>query len=226
MAVAKHNYQFLYVNVGCQGRLSDGAVFKATDLYEGITQKSLDIPKPRKLPKSGDACWDEDSYEAVPFAIVGDNAFQLSNHMLKPYKGRSLTDEQIILNYRLSRFRRCVENAFGILVARFRVFHSRINLWSTAKVNKVILAGVVLHNMLCEMSRHSYIPTDFADQEDPITGEINPGIWRSQVPESFGDHSPVLPGCRGTRQAEKYRDVIRDFINGPGALPWQDNVLV
>ena len=51
MAVAKHNYQFLYVNVGCQGRLSDGAVFKATDLYEGITQKSLNIPKPRKLPK-------------------------------------------------------------------------------------------------------------------------------------------------------------------------------
>ena len=117
-----------------------------------ITQKSLNIPKPRKLPKSGDACWDEDSYEAVPFAIVGDDTFQLSNHMLKPYKGRSLTDEQIIFNYRLSTFRRCVENAFGILVARFRVFLSRINIRSTAKVNKVILAGVVLHNM----SRHSY----------------------------------------------------------------------
>ena len=185
----------------------------------------MNIPEPRKLPKSGDPCWDEDSYEPIPFAIVGDDAFQLTSYMLKPYKGRSLTDEQTIFNYRLSRFRRCSENAFGIWAARFRVFLSRINLRSRTKITKVILAGVVLHNMLCEMSRHSYIPMDFADQEDPITGEINEGVWRSQVPDEFNDRSPVLAGCRGTRQAEKYRDAICDFVNGSAALPWQHKIL-
>ena len=36
MAVVDYNYKFLYVNVGCQGRISDGGVFKNTDLYNAL----------------------------------------------------------------------------------------------------------------------------------------------------------------------------------------------
>ena len=158
LALVKHNYQFLYVNVGCQGRLSDGGVFKNTDIYHGIMSNTLSLPKPRPLPKTVDPSWDEDDYQNMPFLIVGDDAFQLSNHMIKPYSGRTLTNENIVFNYRLSRFRRCSENAFGIWVARFRAFLSRIYIRNLVTVNKIILAGVVLHNMLCEKSRSSYIP--------------------------------------------------------------------
>ena len=150
LALVKHNYQFLYVNVGCQGRLSDGGVFKNTDLYHGIMSNTLSLPKPRPLPKTGDPSWDEDDYQNLPFLIVGDDAFQLSSHMIKPYSGRTLTNEKIVFNYRLSRFRRCSENAFGIWVARFRVFLSRIYIRNLVTVNKIILAGEVLHSMLCE----------------------------------------------------------------------------
>ena len=120
LALVKHNYQFLYVNVGCQGRLSDGAVFKNSDLYRGIVSNTFNIPNPRALPKTGDPCWDENKYPKLPFLIVGYDAFQLPTHMIKPYSGRSLSDEQIVFNYRLSRFRRCSENAFGIWASRFR----------------------------------------------------------------------------------------------------------
>lgn len=92
LALVKHNYQFLYVNVGCQGRLSDGAVFKSSDLYRGIVSNTLNIPNPRPLPKTGDPCWDESEYPKLPFLIVRDDAFQLSTHMIKPYSGRSLSD--------------------------------------------------------------------------------------------------------------------------------------
>ena len=102
LALVKHNYQLLYVNVGCQGRLSDGAVFKNSDLYRGIVSNTVNIPNPRALPKTGDPCWDENEYPKLPFLIVGDDAFQLSTHMIKPYSGRSLSDEQIVFNYRLS----------------------------------------------------------------------------------------------------------------------------
>lgn len=52
----------------------------------------------------------------MPFMIVVDDAFPLNKHIMKPYSQVGLTPESRIFNYRLSRARRIVENAFGILV--------------------------------------------------------------------------------------------------------------
>jgi len=52
------------------------------------------------------------------YAFVGDEAFPLKLYMLRPYSRDNLTDAQRIFNYRLSRARRVIENAFGILTVR------------------------------------------------------------------------------------------------------------
>ncbi|XP_052233365.1 uncharacterized protein LOC127846236 [Dreissena polymorpha] len=57
----------------------------------------------------------------MPYFLVGDDAFSLSENMQKPYGHRVLTRDEIILNYRLSRARRVSENAFGNLANRFQV---------------------------------------------------------------------------------------------------------
>ena len=47
--------------------------------------------------------------------LLGDDAFALSMHIMKPFPQRDLTEEKRSYNYRHSRARRLFENLFGIL---------------------------------------------------------------------------------------------------------------
>lgn len=40
-ALVDANYNFLYANIGCQGRISDGGVFKNTALNKSIEQNEI-----------------------------------------------------------------------------------------------------------------------------------------------------------------------------------------
>ncbi|KAB0790311.1 hypothetical protein PPYR_15349, partial [Photinus pyralis] len=73
----------------------------------------------------------------VPFVILADATFTLKKNIMKPFPFRNLFYEKKVFNYRLSRGRRVVENAFGILANRFRVFRTTIDL-THDKVKKII----------------------------------------------------------------------------------------
>lgn len=63
----------------------------------------------------------------VPFTIVADDAFLMKEYIMKPYGRSDLYDiNKRVYNYRLSRARRTVENAFEILASRFRIFQKLI----------------------------------------------------------------------------------------------------
>lgn len=44
-ALVDANYNLLFVDVGCQGRISDGGVFKSSLLYSKMETDSLNFPK-------------------------------------------------------------------------------------------------------------------------------------------------------------------------------------
>lgn len=124
-AVVNANYNFTYVNVGCQGRLSDGGVFAKTELANRIEQKLLDVPESKLLPGRRHA------NIPVPFMFIADDAFPLKPNIMKRFPGNfDKGSRERIFNGRHSRGRRVVENAFGILSVVFRVIRKPLLLES------------------------------------------------------------------------------------------------
>jgi len=96
LAMVDAQYRFIYVDVGCQGRIGDAGVYSNSTLSTALEENALNIPPPQKLPSTEDT---------VPFVIVADEAFPLKTYILKPFAGRGLNQTERIFNYRLSRAR-------------------------------------------------------------------------------------------------------------------------
>ena len=78
---------------------------------------------------------------------LGDDAFALDTNLMKPYPHRTAMGDEKIINYWLSLARRIIENAFGILCARFYVLLRTLEL-DVHNAMEVVWACLVLHNFL------------------------------------------------------------------------------
>lgn len=157
--------------------------------------------------------------------FVGDDAFPLSMTMMKPYPGRGLSEVKRVFNYRLSRARRVIENAFGILSSRWRIFRKPIALHPDA-VDKIILATVCLHNFLkirdeaLVPARRVYCPPTFTDWEDE-NGVVQPGRWRQMQNNCF-QGIPAVPFQNAPDNAVALRNSLAEYFLTPqGEVPWQ-----
>ncbi|XP_011883603.1 PREDICTED: putative nuclease HARBI1 [Vollenhovia emeryi] len=79
MAIASASYRFMLVDIGAQGRHSDGGVFLNSVMGQKFHQEQLNIPLPSPLHING---------PSLPYMIVADEAFQLNKFTLRPYPGR------------------------------------------------------------------------------------------------------------------------------------------
>ena len=120
-----------------------------------------------------------------------------------------------------------MENAFGILAARFRIFGRPIDC-QPEKAVKIVKACVALHNFLASTERARYMPASFVDTTAD-TGEVQPGEWRQHVE---GDRNMVDgPRCsvgraRPSQRAALVREQLADyFLSDAGVFPHQYNVL-
>lgn len=226
LAIVDYDYRFLYVDVGCQGRISDGGVYRNSSFYKALENGSLGLPDSEQLPQSTDPDWSFDQCAVpVPFMFVADDAFPLGMHCMKPFPQANLTDRKRIFNYRLSRVRRISENVFGIWANRFRVFTTTMALEPNKAVD-VTLATIVLHNFLRSKSKESYTGQGAVDLEND-NGDVVQGDWRKD-PENinFMRSLPVTKSNRASLSADRVRNVLADHFYGPGQIPWQWKVLL
>lgn len=144
------------VDAGINGRISDGGVLFYSKFGELLQQKALNLPNPSPLPNSA---------IDMPYTFVADEAFALSDHLMKPYSQKLLDNQRQEFNKRLSGARVVVENSFGILASRFGVFQKPIGL-EPKKAIIITLACCYLHNFLSRESNHSYLNTNDGNAED------------------------------------------------------------
>ena len=207
LALVDANYRFLFVDIGEYGSNTDGNIFKFSTFGRKYMAGELDTPPPKTLPGM-------QNEGPVPHVLIADEAFPLRNDLMRPYPRleSSVPRNEAIFNFRLSRARMCVENAFGILCQRWRLFDRRIPL-DPVNVDKVVQACCCLHNFLTE------------DKDvNEIYAELNPeGLAPTQGQVRGIMYLPRLNGYRPTRDAQGIRDIYKYYFNGPGANQWQLN---
>lgn len=203
MAVANHDYEFIFCDVGTNGRISDGGVLQRTEFFHQLVNDDLDIPECRKINDS----------MSLNYVFVGDDAFSLRPDFMKPYSHRSLNYEERIFNYRLSRARRIIENVFGILVKRFHIFRGAIDL-DLHNIRAVVLACCALHNFLRRRS------TNYITQEEiNIEDHSNNYFIRRQALEEGQLNGLQLGRDRNpTKDAKAIRDDFKKYFNGDGKV--------
>ncbi|KAJ8867435.1 hypothetical protein PR048_031237 [Dryococelus australis] len=138
----------------------------------------------------------ESRHPQIPFAFVGDEAFGLQKHVLRPFSGRFLWHIKRIFKCRLSRARWYSEFTFGILP-----LDGNLDLFTD-----IVRAGCVLHNYV--RSRDGY------NFEDTLSIE---GL--EEVQDAAMDDN-----VNGGLQVNHIRNIWAEyFVSNVGTVPWQNN---
>jgi hypothetical protein len=205
------DYVFRWVNIGAQGGCSDAQIWNQSDLKRAIERGLIGMPTATPLP--GDD-------KAMGYFIIADDAFGMKTWLMKPFSRRGLANDERIFNYRLSRARRVVENAFGILASRFRCLLSVMNQ-KPDTVHAIVLACVCLHNIM--RLRYPGDQNLLMDKEDD-DHQVILGAWRDGV--NMDDMQIPRGGNVDTFDAKQQRLYLKHYVNSSvGSVPWQNRMV-
>lgn len=204
LALVDAQYRFMFVNVGSQGRISDGGVFSNTTLKTMLENDSLNIPAARPLPGR---------ILPTPYVFLTDDAFPLNRNIMKPYPGlHNKGSKERVFNYRLSRARRVVENVFGIMSSKFRLLRKPL-LLNPTKSSDVILACTYLHNFLIKsyLSRSFYVGHNMNFQQNNLDIDTVNDLITVELENDI------------TEAAGVRKEFADFFLTNIGSVPWQTN---
>ncbi|CAK1604032.1 unnamed protein product [Parnassius mnemosyne] len=198
LALVDAHYRFIMVDVGANGRNSDGGIYQESLMGKMFESSQLNVPPNKPINQNT---------EPLPYTIVADAAFPLKTYLLKPYSKAKLVNNNPnkIFNYRLSRARRTVENAFGILRARFRVLQGPLQVQPNM-ADKIVLAACCLHNFLTQ---------DTQETQETLMDE-------SEVSDGNGlvDIEPL--NRNPSQEAIQVRKAYKTYFVSPqGQVQWQ-----
>ncbi|CAL2041684.1 unnamed protein product [Caenorhabditis brenneri] len=114
--------------------------------------------------------------------LLADRGFGLSEHVITPYHGTNLTQENMLFNRIHSNSRVVIENLFGIIRSRFGIFDTALNL-DPENSRALIVSAAVIQNII-----------------------------RGPMPSSSGlfESSPVVPNPYNS--AKEQREALKAYV--------------
>uniref|UniRef100_A0A182F482 DDE Tnp4 domain-containing protein n=1 Tax=Anopheles albimanus TaxID=7167 RepID=A0A182F482_ANOAL len=111
------------------------------------THRKNALPAPKALPAK---------IAATPLILVGDEGFALASYMMRPYARASLGADprKKLFNSSLSRARRVVENAFGIMAMKWQNFGRAIHC-KEETIDTIIQAACCLNNFILQEKKNN-----------------------------------------------------------------------
>ena len=130
--VCDSQYRFTYWSIKNPPSTHDSVSFTSSELYSTL------ISDDKCLPKVG-----QESYY-----FVGDAAYSIASFLLTPHAGKqNLTEEQDSYNFYHSSCRIHIEQAFGILKSRWRVFSRKLK-YNLERMTAILDVALRLHNFV------------------------------------------------------------------------------
>lgn len=199
LALVDANCKFLVIDVGSYGKEGDSGIFGKSKMGQQIYSGDFNFPGDEKLPGTNNS---------TPFVVVGDGAFRLHRHIMKPYSRSSAKQDRAktIFNYRLSRCRRVTENAFGLLSQVFRIFHTAIGT-DVEVCDDLVIVACCLHNML----------------RDAFLEKGNKIFYEYDEEQTTGMGTLCSRGGFASADGFDVREKFKQFFIQEGTVSWQNH---
>lgn len=202
-ALVDSDYIFRFCSALCTGATHDALAYSVSGLKRDIDRGAL----------------------FGIFYIVGDDAYSLSNSLITPCSKSNADVDQYNFNYYQSSLRMHIEQAFGMLVARWRILRGGLQ-YSVEVSTRIICLLMKLHNFILENDRsRSYIIHYLSDSErTALENEVNQWCsesrelareFQSRDPNSRCEHEGVLAPVTNISASDR-REKLVEIVKQKG----------
>ncbi|TKR73176.1 hypothetical protein L596_020516 [Steinernema carpocapsae] len=193
MAVCDSQYRFIYFDVGSYGHRHDSRILDRSSLGRAICEETIPFPEDDRIWEQG---------PELPYFFLGDGGFPLGRRIMKPFSGAT-RPEEAVFNFRLSHARNVIENAFGILAAKWRILLAPIET-DVNFSSKIVASCIHLHNFVMKEDR----------------GERS---RCEDIPEARLTSAPIQPrsSTSSSAAARSVRQNLVNYFQNEGAVEYQ-----
>lgn len=188
-AVVDAKLKFIDINVGGYGHQHDATTLRNSSFYAGWKQNRIQIPEDDELPYT---------QTMAPYFFIADGAYPIEKHLMKPYPGKNLSQDQKNYNKRLSKARATVECSFGRLCQKWRIFSTTIQQ-RPEKAELIVKAACILHNVIIDKEGHSIDAAARCQDDETVVDEAPPALEENEREDV-------------TREGQRVRNILTQYL--------------